>query len=459
VTSNVTCKGLIELARNFEDFIKSYVDTFAIRGEAPERFHFWCAVSTVAGALRRRVYIDEGTFRWYSNFYIVLVGPPGTVKKSSVINIGARLLRDVPNINIGADCTTWQKFVEEVARAKDMFAEGDPSQSQLEDFASQVHTVTCAVSLQISELGTFLNPDDREMINILTELWDCKIDQSFVKMTKTQGSDSIMNPFVNVIAGTTPQWMNDNFRGRFGGWGFSSRCIFLHASKPDRAVAYPHKSWRKGELDDVLAQFREDLTDISQLQGVYRLDTEAERLGEAWYSHHMDRKVALDSHPHHDAWLSYYLARKFDHIHKLAMVLAASRRSTLIIEVEDLKDAILRCDEIEDELSEIFATKESSRSEDKLRADVWNALSKAMYRYGGQIEQAEVYGFTLRWMSGGRVKELLSHLIEARWLERRVEGGSVFLAFGERAVIDFKKIGIEPPAQVVGSAEQQESVE
>src|SRR5207244_4986143 len=101
-------------------------ESFAIRGEATERCHFWTAVSTVAGALRRRVYIDEGTFRWFPNFYIVLVGPPGTVKKSSVISIGARLLRDVPNINIGADCTTWQKFVEEVARAKDMFAEGDP---------------------------------------------------------------------------------------------------------------------------------------------------------------------------------------------------------------------------------------------------------------------------------------------------------------------------------------------
>lgn len=435
------------MPRNFDDFIARYVETFAPRGEAPERYHYWCAVSTVAGALRRRVYIDEGTFRWYPNFYIVLVGPPGTVKKSSVINIGARLLRDVPNINIGADCSTWQKFVEEVAAAKDMFAEGDPVERAddtapaEDDFANRVHTVTCAVSLQISELGTFLNPDDREMINILTELWDCKIDQSFVKMTKTQGSDSIMNPFVNVIAGTTPQWMNDNFRGRFGGWGFSSRCIFLHASKPDRAVAYPHKTWRKGELDETLALFKADLTEISQLQGVYRLAVEAEKLGEAWYAHHMDRKVSLDSHPHHDPWLSYYLARKFDHIHKLAMVLAASRRDTLVVELVDLRDAILRCDEIEDELSEIFATKESVRAEDKLRGDVWNALAKAIIKCDGRVPEAQVYGFTLRWMSGGKVKELLSQLISAQWLERTVDGGAVWLSFGDRAVIDQNKVG------------------
>ena len=87
--------------RHFPDFLKAYVDSIAPRGEAPERFHFWCAVHAVGGALRRRVYIDAGNFRWMPNWYIILVAPPGVAKKSTVINIGARLLRTVPGVNIG----------------------------------------------------------------------------------------------------------------------------------------------------------------------------------------------------------------------------------------------------------------------------------------------------------------------------------------------------------------------
>src|SRR3954469_23194853 len=114
------------MTRHFPDFLTAYVESFAPRSEAPERFHYWCAVHTIAGALRRRVYIDEGTFRWYPNFYIILIGPPGTVKKSTTINVGARLIREMPGAFVGSDCTTWQAFVEEVAQARDMFAEGDP---------------------------------------------------------------------------------------------------------------------------------------------------------------------------------------------------------------------------------------------------------------------------------------------------------------------------------------------
>ena len=51
----------------------------------------WVGVSTIAGALRRKVWIDQAYFKWYPNFYIILVAPPGIVAKSTTASLGMRL--------------------------------------------------------------------------------------------------------------------------------------------------------------------------------------------------------------------------------------------------------------------------------------------------------------------------------------------------------------------------------
>jgi len=64
--------------RLLENWLKSYMH-YSSFSEAPDKMHFWVGVSTIAGALRRRVWIDQGYFQWTPNFYIVFVSPPGIV--------------------------------------------------------------------------------------------------------------------------------------------------------------------------------------------------------------------------------------------------------------------------------------------------------------------------------------------------------------------------------------------
>jgi hypothetical protein len=427
------------LTRHYSDWIKAYTEALTPKGEAPERFHFWVAVSAIAGSLRRRVYVDEGHYRHYPNFYIILVGPPGLVKKSTTINVGVGLLREVPNVILGADCSTWQSFVEEVAESKDIFAEGDIQPSvDLTAILDQTHTVTSAITLAISEFGTFFDPEDRAMVNVLTELYDGKVNSAFTKRTKTQGTDTIMNPFVNIIAGTTPDWMRDNFRGRFGGWGLSSRMIFLHCDEKERSVAFPHKLWA-GTFEPTMARFRDDLIEISKLHGVYTLSPDAESLYEELYDAHGRRQTALNRHPHHDPWLSYYLARKLDHVIKLAIVLAASRRSELLITLDDMQTSVARCDEIEIELSKVFSSNQSANRDVRLNMDVWRGLEEAIKRHG-RIRQVEVFSFMTQWMDYGKGKQLLDHLIASHWLEAMSEPGGVFYSFGENAQLSESKL-------------------
>ena len=83
--------------RIHKDWLKAFIE-FGSFGEAPLQTLFWTGVSTIAGALRRRVWIDQKYFQWVPNFYIILVAPPGGISKSTTANSGMNLLRDVPGI-------------------------------------------------------------------------------------------------------------------------------------------------------------------------------------------------------------------------------------------------------------------------------------------------------------------------------------------------------------------------
>jgi hypothetical protein len=79
--------------------------------------YFWVGVSAIAGALRRKVWIDQAYFRWHPNMYIILVAPPGIVSKSTTASVAMRLLRRVPGIKFGPDVVTWQALVGAFAEA------------------------------------------------------------------------------------------------------------------------------------------------------------------------------------------------------------------------------------------------------------------------------------------------------------------------------------------------------
>jgi hypothetical protein len=190
------------VARNFPHWLKAYCD-FTATSEAPLDFHFWTGVSTVAAVLRRRVWKDELLFKWTPNFYIVFVGPAGIVTKSTTLNIGYQLLRAVPNISFGPDSMTWHGLARRFEAAVEYANYKDPLGK---DHKILMSPLTCS----ISELGTFLRPDDKGLVSFLTDVWDGK-ERPFDHVTKDSGALKIENPWLNIIGATTPEWMQDNF--------------------------------------------------------------------------------------------------------------------------------------------------------------------------------------------------------------------------------------------------------
>lgn len=311
------------MARNFPHWLKAYC-RFTAASEAPLDFHFWTGVSTIAAALRRQVWRDELLYKWTPNFYIIFVGPAGIVTKSTTLNIGYKLLSKVPNIHFGPDSMTWHGLAKKFEQA----FEYKQYKNGTETKRFGMSPLTCSVS----ELGTFLRPDDKGLVSFLTDVWDGK-ERPFTHTTKDSGEIVIENPWLNVIGATTPSWIQNNFPLALLKEGIGSRVIFVYGEHKRHRTAYPSRVVKPGDYELVEKQLIEDLIHMSKLVGPFSLTDDAFKWGEDWYNQPQISQHLASSR------YSGYLARKQTHLHKLAMILSAAKRDDLIIHRDDLIEA------------------------------------------------------------------------------------------------------------------------
>lgn len=333
--------------RHFPDWIDAYL-RYASVTEAPRRMHYWSAVGTVAGCLRRRVWLDQKRFSWYPSFYIIFVAPPGVVAKSTTIDISTDLLKQVPGIKFGPNAITWQALVSAFAAASEAF-----------EYQGEWHPMS-PLTLVASELGSLLNLQDKDMVNLLIELWDGK--RSYEKITKMSGNDTVEAPWVNLQAGTTPHWIADNMPQAMIGGGLSSRCIFVYADKKEKYVAYVDEQVNSGD-DELRVKLIHDLEQISMMTGPFSMTANARAWGASWYENFWGDAVSRMD----DQMAQGYAARKQTHMHKTAMAISASRSSDRVITAEDLQLANNMLLDLEADMPKVFSR--IGRTEDSMQAE------------------------------------------------------------------------------------------
>jgi len=247
-------------------------------------------------------------------------------------------LRQVEGIHFGPESATWQAVT-------DAFREAEEVVAQIADKMS-------ALTIVASELGTFLDPKNREMIDILNDLWDGR-SVPWQRRTKGEGTTEIQNPWLNFAGCTTPAWIQENFPQYAIGGGFTSRTVFVYGEEKRSLIAYP-----KLQMDALGNQYAtdrlkliNDLRKISTLAGEFVLTNEAIEWGKTWYAHHWKHA------PEHLNLELYggYVARKQTHIHKLAMVLSASERDDMIIHPIDLSRAHDLITSLEPSFAKVFS--------------------------------------------------------------------------------------------------------
>jgi len=295
-------------------FIDEYLK-YTKNTETPELLHIWCAISAIAGAAERKIWLDRGMFQLFSNFFIVLIGPPGVVAKTTSISFMARLLNSC-GCSVVDQVATKEKIICEMAEQTKWFK--TPSGKKFP------HS---SITFAMSELNTLLTAG-QDMVLFLTALWD-KYDVYKYK-TKTSGEFEIINPYFNMIGAATPDWFTKAIDNDLLSTGFLARCILVYASNKRGKFPKPfvtdEQVIAKNNCIDILDW-------VMKQYGEIEVTEEAEKCFSDWY-------VNLPDHYSKDPKLGGYFERKARvFVLKLAMVIALGNKRMRMI-ANDVKMAL-----------------------------------------------------------------------------------------------------------------------
>jgi len=291
--------------------------------ESPRIMHLWTGIGSLVAVMRRNYCIPFGHIRMFPYVYTVLVGPPGIVQKSTTLGFSTRLLSKINGVELAPDATSPQKLIMCLEEASRNVVQAD---------GNEVHHCLTVAS---SEFASIINgPDSETMITWLTDLFDR--EDRFAYQTKTQGSNEISNPWIQLMACTTPSSLQQCLPINTVGDGLTSRIVFVYADKKDQLISVP-----RAPKEALVNKLVSSLEEISTNMGLYTFSDDGLEWWDDFY-----RKTNEQWTPS-DYRLIPYKARRHAHILKLAMVLAVSYgEKELSVRMLDKAHRIIKLTEI-----------------------------------------------------------------------------------------------------------------
>lgn len=287
------------------DFFETYFD-YVGETEAPLLYHRWSIVSALGALLSRSCWLPFGHSEIYPNQYIMLMGSPGA-RKSSAIGIAKKLLKDVGYSRFAPDRLSKERFLMEMKPKHDEELDADLT-DLVYDAPSELYVVA-------EEFTDFVGHGGIEFMTMLTKLWD---NMDRYEHPKIHGKSVVVEkPTVNLIGGNTVQGLALALPPEALGNGFMSRVIFVHAEPTGKKITFP-----KPVSSSIKQQLINHLEEIKgTIAGEFSYDSEAHGLLDRMYREFRD----VDDHR-----FRHYSTRRFTHLLKLCIILAAADLRTNI---------------------------------------------------------------------------------------------------------------------------------
>lgn len=286
------------------DFLTEYL-TFNAGNECPRNYHIWSALTILAGAVHKRVYVPQGYFTTYPNLFVGLIGDMGS-RKSTAKDIASDLFQEAfPDYPILASVQSREDIVKYMNSDACLFLFKDEKDTEIK---------VRPIMGFINELKNFLSVDPGKMVEFLTDIYNTK---RFKSGTIKRGLEDLENPCVNLICCETPEWITDKMKGKIISGGWSRRIIYVYET--DRAEPIPFPQRPEGHAE-MWARLKNHLVKVSTATGPFEWGPDAKEWYAEWYSK-MRRNMPDDK------IMAGYYESKHDQLLKVAMLLALSHES------------------------------------------------------------------------------------------------------------------------------------
>lgn len=380
------------MARKLANWIDSWYE-FTAPLPSPELWRKWTGISVIAAAMERRLWIKTGLGVLYPNLYTVLVGPPGTGKTLLTSRVNA-ILKDVGvgtgrDLHVAPSSVTGASIIDELVDSETKFLH----------IQSGSYVDYNSLTLVSNELGVLLPEYDIPLMNKLTDIYD-----AFPYSERRRGNNlnvKVERPSLNILAATTPSFLNSVLPE--GAWeqGFMSRTLLAYSGeKLSREVFTEIQT--ESALYTALVQ---DLRAIFEDYGAIVFQPEAIAGIESWV------KAGAPPVPEHPK-LIHYNTRRVAHMLKLCMCASLSRGGDHIVTVDDYNMALGWLLELETLLPDIFksmATGGDMRAVD----ECWFFVLQMTSREGKPLHEGRIVHFLMERLPAHSVSRVLEVMISA----------------------------------------------
>jgi hypothetical protein len=376
--------------RKLKDWLDSYLK-YTSNTEPRRSFRLWTGVSVVAGALQRKCYMSHGLTPLYPNLYIVLVAPPGKARKSTAMNSGRDLLKEV-KVKLAPTTNTREGLIKVISEANSL------SSLQHEELYKRAFINHSSLTVFSGEFGVFMG-EDAKMIQDLQDMFDCPTE--FEYNTKTDDLKVyIENLWLNIMGATTPKYIRGLFnRSDLVGGGLASRIIFVYEEDKEKSIPLPIMTKSEKALRKDLIH---DLNIIKSLSGEFKFTEEFINLYATWYTN-MDN----DSGGFKQDSFREYESRRQVHLMKLCIIFSASRSNEMVLRDIDFNRALEELTLVEEKMFKVFLGV-GELKDAQVIANIVNYVESV-----GEIRYDELYKVFVYDIDAKRFMEAISNLIRA----------------------------------------------
>jgi len=354
--------------------------------ESSHQYKLYTGIGLLGAAIRKNIHIALPGELIYLNPAIILVGPSGN-RKGSVLGVGLALLKKAKVISIVEDAATMPALLHELAKLT--YKNGTGVEHQ------QAHALIWAEEL--TTLFTKSSLKEGMTSQFMCKLLDSRDEAQY--KTRSGGSLVLKDPFIQLVAGSTPTGIVETFTNLSWKGGLAARLLLVSAG------TYT-KNPEPEQLDSRLAEnLMLDLKYISSLSGEMSLNFKARNYYNDWYQ-------SLEQQDD-DTAVAGFINRGGVTVQRLAGLFSISENDSLEIRLQDIKEAIIAFEVLTNNL-EALAMESSNVQFAADLTRVYRIIKKHWLKETEAMSRTKLMLAVGKYMDKNRLDEAIAYLESIR---------------------------------------------
>jgi hypothetical protein len=342
--------------------------------ETPRNWLYWSAVAAVSAVAAPTITVQKGAYELKPNLFILLIGRSGLGK-----GFGPSAARKLVELAGNTRVISGRGTIEGIVKGLSIVQANEKGQIPFKDARGFLVSGEFASSLYEAD----------HALTILTDLYDGHYNASWDNTLKNSPVEKLKDVCLTLLSGANQDMFNMTVNTHHLSGGFIGRTLLIGADKRAKSNSM---IFAEGETVPKVdyPKLAEHLKKIAALKGQMIWSVGAKKKYDEWFYPYREAEVE-DKTGTYD--------RMNDHVIKVATCISLARKTNMVLETDDIIDAIAACSDLSTTAKKTAGMSGKSASNDATKsflvimfnAEGYNLTRKQVLQKGfGDFDSSEL---------------------------------------------------------------------